>query len=138
MSEALEVTLGGKTYHMTPLTTGDMTKFDNRVKTERLQIVLDSMPPGSPGRAEIVREILNDDMMASARALGTVGGLSYLLYLSIVHQQPNLKYADFIQDIPLRELDNLDESMMDFAFGRSGGKEDGESPPVKSSPPASD
>ena len=142
MSEALEVTLGGATYFLSPITLGNLAKFENHIRSERLQIALDAMPPGTDGRAEIVREILNGDLDIE-RAMASMTGASRLLYLSAVQAQPDLKYEGFAQSLKLEDMGVLDGLLSKLAFGKPVDMEDGdeegsESPPAESAPSASD
>ena len=136
MSEALEVTLGGEAYHLSPITLGNLTKFENHIRSGRLRIALDAMPPGVDGRAEIVREILNGDLDIE-RAMASMSGVSYLLYLSAVQNSPDLKYEGFAQSLKLEDMSVLDGLLSKLAFGGPADKED-DSPPAENTPPASD
>lgn len=136
MSESIEVPIGDETYRMSPITLADLAKFENQIKSERLRIALDVLPP-STDRAEIVAEILNANVDVT-EALTSMSGISYLLWLSIVHMQSDVKLDAFREKLKLEDLRILQTLIDKLAFGDSPrAEEDNNNPPAESTAPAS-
>lgn len=131
MSDYLEVALGGETYQISTLTLNDLRKFEGWVRSERLRLALEVMPP-SEDRAKAVAEILGGEVDAAAE-MNEVGGLIYLIWLGIQHNQKDVKREALAERLGLKDLRLLRSLIDKFVFDSVAGTEDGESPPDQNS-----
>jgi hypothetical protein len=137
VSEAIEVELGGETYRMSKITLADLAKFENRIRSERLRIALETLPAGSKDRVEIMREVLNGEIDVWNN-FGSIGGISYLLWLSVAHNEPDVTYDAFAEKLRFEDMGVLEAILDRLAVGEAAAQESGESPPAQDARPATE
>lgn len=131
MSDYLEVSLGGETYQISKLTLNDLRKFENRVRSERLRLALDVLPP-SEDRAKVIAEILGGEVDVTTE-MGQMGGIVYLIWLGIHHNQKDVKFEALADRLKLTDVRVLQTLIDKLAFDSGAGEEDGENPPGEGS-----
>lgn len=134
VSDAIEVSLGGKTYRFSKIRLNDLRKFENWIRSERLRITLDAVGDSinAEQRAKMVSEVLGSPVDVTEE-LASMGGVGYLLWLSVAREQPDLKFDDFAGNLQIEDMRVLQTLLDKLAFGGATAKEDGDRPPADSS-----